>query len=195
MAEDKNLTNNLKAFPELLTMSQDQLALLLSLLVKKRQDVAVVKRIFERTAEKRISLEAINQVRIQYADLIRERIEKRANDLSRLPLGNARKQLIELKKIYDYAMDDQIVRGQRKIDSQNYEDYTDIDARLAKEVLLAANKITGDVEGRRLEILKEKNKLIAAAEKDKLPTTAPASTENQVSTPVQEDDDDVYSAG
>lgn len=160
-------------------LTGDHVEVLISLLVRTCEDVERVKRRFEKRTGKRITLEQICAVQAQHKELIQEQIEKRADDLSGLALGSPRKQLRELKKIYDYAMNDSIVRGQKKVDRDNFEDLIGIDARLAKECVLAADKICSGVEVRKISAL-------AKAARDEKPEDG-ESTDEQ---PLDEDEDD-----
>lgn len=141
--DDETLNaSNIKLFPELQALDDDQLAALISLLAIHDERLEIVKREFEELAEKKISLRAMNQVRQEYAEEIASRRKAHSRDISRIPIAREKVQLSKINKLLQYAMDPTQSRGYERCSKDDYEEKFGIDARLAKDLLLAAHKIT-----------------------------------------------------
>lgn len=187
--EDKELKEELKAYPELMRLSDDELAAVVSLLAHTNENALEVKNLFREITDnggggKNISLKSINYIRKIYADKIKERKEAIARDIFNIPLANETYQLKQISLVLKDAKRKKH-RGWEKSGEKTWDAKVGKDPDMILKAVLAANKITQNVRNNALEKEKIELRRTLAANVPKA-----ALTQNgEIPPAVQEDDD------
>ena len=166
---------NLKVFPEVKTLTEDEIALLVSLMIHNNEQLNEVKREFEATAGKPISLAAMSEIRTKYSDEIKSRRQAIKEGYESLPISRTRNLIRCLKVILFDAMDKKKHKKWEKCgdgpEGSEYEEYVGMDHQRAKDTVLAIHKIVHDqklleLSRAQLELAKERLKILALQRDD-----------------------------